>query len=81
MEGRREGLRVKALVGANRQAALPGRASDPGGPDIPAGTKVGRMVTLAPLGEEWKEPEEMVLRSAGEKGQDEEEKEGGPSPP
>ena len=36
----------------DRQTTLPGRASDPGGPDLPQTflreTKVGRTVTLAP---------------------------------
>ena len=44
---RQEGIRVKTSAGANRQAALPGRASDPSVLTFLRETEVGRMMTLA----------------------------------
>ena len=67
MEKRREGLRVKTSAGALRQAALPGRACDPGGPESPVGHH-GWEGGHSGAPEEWEELEEIELRPNGEDG-------------
>ena len=83
MGERREGLRVETPASADRQTALPKRASDPGCLNLPAedeGREGGN--SGAPVEEEeWEGLEEITLRPEEEVGQNEEGEEGGLSPP
>ena len=66
LEERREGLRVETPASADRQIVLPGRTSDPSGPDLPAGDKCREYGDFAPLEGVWRELREMMLRPEGE---------------
>ena len=70
---------MEAPASADRRTALLGRASDPGGPDLPVGDQGREDRSSTPKGVE--ELEEIVLRPGEEGGQDEVGGEGEPGPP
>ena len=55
---------MEAPASADRRTILPGRASDPGGPDLPVGD-YGRGDDRFGTPGEWEELEEIVLRPRG----------------
>lgn len=72
---------MKTPVGAERQAAVLGRARSPGGPGLPSGDKGRKGDGSSAPGRGGVLRAKGVLRPEGEEYQDEEEGKGGPGPP